>query len=228
MKVTVQPHVFAILLITVVLIGILLIINRALKKFDPLSEPKGIVLLSLSAVEMVDNLVHSSVNDEIYENLGPYVGYLWGYIFLSSISGLFGIQAVPTSNLSVTLVLAIITVFLVEFNSIKYNGIKTYVKGFFEPFALFLPLNIVSKISPLVSLSLRLFANVLAGSILMSMLYSFTSFISSYIPLIGEFNIFGVVVAPLFHSYFDLISGLLQTFIFTSLTIMFIGKELPE
>lgn len=228
MKVTVQAHVFSILIISLILIVLLLIINRALKKFDPLSEPKGIVLLSLSAVEMVDNLVSSSVNEEIFENLGPYIGYLWGYIFLSSISGLFGLQAVPTSNLSVTLVLAIITVFLVEFNSIKYNGIKTYIKGFFEPFALFLPLNIVSKISPLVSLSLRLFANVLAGSILMSMLYSFTSYVSSLIPLIGEFNILGVVVAPVFHSYFDLISGLLQTFIFTSLTIMFISKELPE
>ena len=228
MKVTVQPHVFAILIISAVLVVLLLIINRALKKFDPLSEPKGIVLLSLSAVEMVDNLVRSNVNEEIFENLGPYVGYLWGYIFLSSISGLFGIQAVPTSNLSVTLTLAIITVFLVEFNSIKFNGIKAYLKGFFEPFAPFLPLNIISKLSPVVSLSLRLFANVLAGSILMSMLYSFTAYLSSIIPYIGEFNFFGVAIAPVFHSYFDLISGLLQTFIFTSLTIMFIGKELPE
>ena len=228
MTLTIQAHVFSILLITTILIVLLLFINHALRKYNPYDKPKGLVLFSLMVVEMIDNTVRNDVNEEIFENLGPYIGTLWGYIFLSSISGLFGLQAVPTSNLSVTLTLAIITVFLVEFNSIKYNGIKTYLGSFFEPFVFFLPLNIVSKLSPLVSLSLRLFANVLAGSIMMSMLYSFTSFVSSLIPVIGGFNIFGVALAPIFHSYFDLISGLLQTFIFTSLTIMFISKELPE
>ena len=112
---------------------ILLILNKALREFDPYSEPKGLVLLALTAVEMVDNSVKADVNDEIFDYLGPYVGYLWGYIFLSSISGLFGNQAVPTGNFSVTLTLAIITITMVEVNSIKYNGIKNYVKGLFEP-----------------------------------------------------------------------------------------------
>ncbi|MBQ3418906.1 MAG: F0F1 ATP synthase subunit A [Erysipelotrichaceae bacterium] len=228
MKITIQAHVFSILLITTILIVILLFMNRALKNFDPYSKPKGLVLISLMAVEMVDKTVKNDVNDEIFENLGPYIGSLWGYILLSSISGLFGLQAVPTGNLSVTLTLAIITVFLVEFNSIKYNGIKNYVQGLFEPFAFFLPINIFSKFSPIISLSLRLFANVLTGTIMMTMLYTFTGFVSSLIPIIGSFNFFGVALAPIFHAYFDLISGLLQTFIFTSLTIMFISKELPE
>ncbi|MBR0461109.1 MAG: F0F1 ATP synthase subunit A [Erysipelotrichaceae bacterium] len=228
MVVKVQAHVFSILLITVVLAVFLVIINRALKKFDPFDEPKGLVLLALMAVETVDKTVRTDVNDEIFENLGPYIGSLWGYIFLSSISGLFGIQAVPTSNYSVTLTLAIITVILVEYNSARYNGIKNYVHGLFEPVFLFLPMNLISKISPVISLSLRLFANILSGGIIMSLLYTAMSFFSSYIPLIGTFNIFGVVVAPILHMYFDLISGLLQTFIFTSLTIIFIGKELPQ
>ena len=46
--------------------------------------------------------------------------------------------------------------------------------------------------------------------------------------VIGSFNIIGVFVAPFLHLYFDLVSSLLQTFIFTSLTIIFIGKELPQ
>ena len=228
MKIVVQAHVFSILIITAVLIVLLFVINKALKNYDPLSKPEGLVLLALTAVQMVDNTVKSDVNDEIFENLGPYVGSLWGYIFLSSISGLFGLQAVPTGNFSVTLTLAIITVFLVEFNSIKYNGIKEYAKGLIEPIFLFLPMNIVGKIAPIISLSMRLFANLLSGSIIMTLLYSCTSYFSSYIPLIGGFDILGVIVAPALHAYFDLISSLLQTFIFTSLTIIFIGKELPS
>ena len=180
------------------------------------------------AVETVDKTVRSDVNEEIFENLGPYVGSLWGYIFLSSISGLFGLQAVPTGNYSVTLTLAIITIFLVEFNSIKFNGIKEYMKGLFEPIFLFLPMNLVGKLAPIISLSMRLFANLLSGSIIMTLLYTCTEYFSSFIPLIGSFNVFGVIVAPILHAYFDLISSLLQTFIFTSLTIIFIGKELPS
>jgi len=228
MKITVQPHVFAILIISTILAVIIFIFNRALKKFDTCDEPKGLVLLALMAVEMVDNSVKSDVNDEIYENLGPYVGYLWGYLFLSSISGLFGFQAVPTGNYSVTLTLAIITVFLVEKNAIKYNGIKSYIDGLLEPVFLFLPMNLVGKIAPVISLSMRLFANLLSGSIIMALVYSFTSYVSSLVPMIGQFNFMGVLLAPILHAYFDLISSLLQTFIFTSLTIIFIGKELPS
>ena len=108
------------------------------------------------------------------------------------------------------------------------NGIKTYVKGLFEPIFLFLPMNLISKLSPIISLSLRLFANILSGGMIMSLLYSATAYFSSLIPMIGSFNFFGVIIAPVLHIYFDLICGLLQTFIFTSLTIIFIGKELPE
>lgn len=228
MKIEVQTCVFSILIISTVLAAIILVFHFALKKFDPYSEPSGLALLALMFVDWVDNIVHRDVNDEIFENLGPYIGYLWGYIFLSSTSGLFGLQAVPTGNYSVTLTLAIITITLVEYTAIKYNGIKTYIEGLFDPIFLFLPMNIIGKLSPIISLSMRLFANVLAGSIIMSLFYTFTAFISSFIPLIGSFDIFGVMLAPALHSYFDLISSLLQTFIFTSLTIIFISKELPS
>lgn len=228
MKIEVQACVFSILIISAVLAAIILVMHKALMKYDPYSEPSGLALIALMAVESVDNIVHRDVNDEIYENLGPYVGYLWGYIFLSSISGLFGIQAVPTGNYSVTLTLAIISIVLVEKNAIKFNGIKSYVSGLFDPIALFLPMNIIGKISPIISLSMRLFANILAGSIIMSLVYTFTSFLSSLVPVIGNFNFFGVVLAPILHMYFDLISAVLQTFIFTSLTIIFISKELPS
>ena len=57
MKITIQAHVFSILLITTILIVILLFMNRALKNFDPYSQPKGLVLISLMAVEMVDKTV---------------------------------------------------------------------------------------------------------------------------------------------------------------------------
>lgn len=228
MTITVQAHVFSILIISAILAVIILVLHHALMKFDIYSKPTGLAFVALTVVEMVDDTVRRDVNEEIFDYLGPYVGYLWGYIFLSSISGLFGNQAIPTGNFSCTLTLAIISILMVEINSIRFNGIKAYVSGLFEPIFLFLPMNLVGKISPVISMSLRLFANVLAGSIIMSLFYTFTAWVSSFIPVIGVFDILGVAIAPIFHAYFDLFSSLLQTFIFTSLTTAFIGKELPS
>ncbi|MBQ1448049.1 MAG: F0F1 ATP synthase subunit A [Erysipelotrichaceae bacterium] len=227
MRLVVQPHVISIIMVSIVLIILMVLANRALRSFDPLAKPTGLVLLSLIAVDTVDRLVLSDTNKKVAKNLGPYVGTLWGYLFLSCIWGLTGFDA-PTGNYSVTLTMAIMTIFLVEYYSIKSNGIKNYIHGLFEPIFVFLPMNLVGKLSPIVSLSMRMFANILSGSLIMSLVYTATAWVSSLFPVIGSFNFIGVIIAPILHTYFDLISGLLQTFIFTSLTIIFIGKELPS
>ena len=124
--------------------------------------------------------------------------------------------------------LAAVTCILIEVYSAKERGTKGYIKSWFEPFAPFVILNVMSKFSTLLSLSLRLFGNILSGGILMSVIYQMLGSISKMIPLIGKFNIFGVVIAPVLHFYFDLFSGVMQAFIFITLTISFIGKELPN
>ena len=62
----------------------------------------------------------------------------------------------------------------------------------------------------------------------MSVIYQMLASVSRMIPLVGDFNILGVMVAPVLHFYFDLFSGLMQAFIFITLSISFIGKELPK
>ena len=62
----------------------------------------------------------------------------------------------------------------------------------------------------------------------MSVIYQMLASVSALIPVIGKFNIFGVIVAPVLHFYFDLFSGAMQAYIFVILTISFIGKELPN
>jgi len=92
----------------------------------------------------------------------------------------------------------------------------------------FVVMNIMSKFSTLLSLSLRLFGNILSGSILMSVIYQMLGNISKLIPVIGQFNIVGVIIAPALHFYFDLFAGVMQAFIFITLSVSFIGKELPD
>jgi F-type H+-transporting ATPase subunit a len=222
-----QTTVFSILIITAVIIVFLIFVNGKLKKFDPMDEPKGIVLLMMVAVQTIDNMVKEKTNDEVAKTLTPYMLTVALYLFMANISGLFALET-PTSNYSVTLVLAAITCILIEVYSAKARGTKSYIKTWFEPFAPFVVLNLFSKMSTLLSLSLRLFGNILSGGILMSVIYQMLASISKMIPFMGEFNIMGVLVAPVLHFYFDLFSGVMQAFIFITLTISFIGKELPK
>ena len=222
-----QTTVFSILIITAVIIVFLIFVNGKLKKFDPMDEPKGIVLLMMVAVQTIDNMVKEKTNDEVAKTLTPYMLTVALYLFMANISGLFALET-PTSNYSVTLVLAAITCILIEVYSAKARGAKSYIKTWFEPFAPFVVLNLFSKLSTLLSLSLRLFGNILSGGILMSVIYQMLASISKMIPFMGEFNIMGVLVAPVLHFYFDLFSGVMQAFIFITLTISFIGKELPK
>ena len=222
-----QTAVYSIIIITVFLAILLFYINRKLVKYDPLSKPSGIVLLIIMYYEAIDNLVKGKTNEKIAKFLTPYIMSVAAYIFFANIAGLFSLEC-PTSNYSVTLALALVTCILIEVFSFKSRGLKGYLKSWTEPFAPFLVMNIMSKLSTLLSLSLRLFGNILSGSILMIVIYSMLGNISSKIPLIGDFNIVGVVVAPALHFYFDLFSGVMQSFIFIVLTVSFIGKELPK
>lgn len=224
----VQKTVYSIIIVTIFMSILLLIINRCLTKFDPLSKPKGIVLLFMMAVDFLGNLIHSAVKEKsVADKLIPYFLTIIFYIFLSNIAGLFSIEC-PTSNYSVTLTLAALTCILIEVCAFKVKGKKKYVKGWFEPFAPFVLMNTISKLATLLSLSLRLFGNILAGGILMSVIYQLFDQVSSLVPVIGQVNFVAIIIAPVLHFYFDLFSGVMQAYLFTNLSANFIGNELPQ
>lgn len=218
MKITIQPElIFSLIIMTGLSIAFIVIGNK-FKKADPLEKPKGIVLVAQTGIEIVYNFLSSVMPGpaRFQRNYYPYFAMLFVYVFLSNISGLFGFDA-PTSNLSITLSLGLITVTLIQYNAVRTKGGLTYIKDLLIP-----PTNILSAVSPLISLSMRLFGNILAGSILMSLVYSFTGFLSSFII---DFNFVGPFLASILHMYFDLFAGFVQTLIFVTLSSILISLE---
>ena len=129
--------------------------------------------------------------------------------------------------------LTIITWVLVQIAQLKAGGFKAYMHSFIEPIPVFLPMNIFGKFSTLLSMSLRLFGNVLCGGIIMSLVYSFTSWCSTalinfIVPVGSAINFIAPILTPALHFYFDLFAGFIQTLIFITLTMVFIGNEVPE
>ena len=85
----------------------------------------------------------------------------------------------------------------------------------------------------MVSMSVRLFGNILCGGIMMQLVYSATGALSNKIGELlgakgGVFNFIGPLVAPILHAYFDLFAGFIQTLVFVTLTMVLIGNDIPE
>lgn len=151
------------------------------KKFataDPTARPKGVVLVVETGVKMIYDYLKSIMPKKFEKNYYPYFAMLFAYLIIANLSGLLGFEA-PTSNYSITLALTTITFCLIQFNAIKN---KDYYLTFG---AVWPPTNLLSILSPLISLSMRLFGNILSGSILMYLVYQLTGYISG---LLINFN----------------------------------------
>lgn len=222
-----QVEQISILVITVFLGLSFWLIHNKLKSLRGNEAPSRFVTAVIAYVKWIDDYTINSMGKEYGRKYSAYISSIFIYIIVSNISGLFGLSA-PTSNWSVTLVLAGITWVSIQVVSIRTNGFKGYLQGFLDPFPFFLIPNIFGQIAPLISLSLRLFGNIIAGSTIMTLFYTFTAWVSQFIPLVGNVNFIGIALGPILHLYFDLFSGFLQAFLFISLSIIFIGIEAPQ
>ena len=118
----------------------------------------------------------------------------------------------PTSDLNTTVGLALLTTFMFLKASIKTNGVLGYFKGFLAPIPVMLPLNIVGEFAKPVNISVRLFGNAFAGGVIMGLLYMGAP---------------AAIPAGL-HLYFDLFSGLVQSFVFIMLSMVYIQGSLGD
>ena len=198
-----------------------IIVGTKLKKVNPSDKPTGIQNVLELLVEGVRSLVTSTMGaGKTRDFLMPYIGTLAIYLACANLFGLLGFTP-PTSDFNVTLALAIITFVMTQYYGLKTNGLGGYIKGYFEPVPFLVPLNIIGEIANPISLSFRLFGNILSGVIIMGLIYQ--GFAS-----LGLLGWLGPIVTPIFHAYFDIFSGLIQTFIFIMLTMVFVGGNLPE
>lgn len=200
----------SLLIICVALIILALVVRLKLKDTD--GKPGGLQNAMELVVEMLDNMVHGSMGAK-GKPFRNYLGVLFIFILLSNLSGLLGLRP-PTADYGVTLALGLITFFLVQFNNIRYNKFGA-VKELFEPVPFLFPINFIGEIAVPISLSLRLFGNVLAGTVIMALIYGLLSQVAYIWP--------GIL-----HAYFDVFSGAIQTYVFCMLTMVFIGNKIPD
>jgi F-type H+-transporting ATPase subunit a len=205
-----------------------ILVSIKAKKVDPFKKPKGFMLIAETFVSIISKLVRTNMGSH---NKGyiPYFMAITLYVFISFLFGLTGLSS-PLSYYMNIFVIVFMSFFLIHFTAIKTNGLR-YFHRFIEPFAVFLPINLVSFWVPIVSMSFRIFGNILTGFILMSLVYytlgELSSIIFFFLP--DGFNSIFIapLIAPWLHLYFDVFSAYIQTLVFISLSMLFIAQEGP-
>lgn len=193
-------------LVVLILSIIFIIGGLKVKKADPSKPPKGIVFFMELFVTLVEGFV-SAVMGEKHVGFSPYIGMLASYLAVANLTGLIGLTP-PTTDYNVTLALALLTITVIAVSGIRAKGIGKYLKDVYlgaVPFLL--PLNIISEISRPISLSFRLFGNILSGAIIIALVSGFAGW-------------FSLPFLPFLNVYFDIFAGLIQTMIFCMLTMI--------
>lgn len=208
---------WAIMLIIIVLV---LLLTRKLETI-----PKGIQVWGELIVESINNLV-KMIMGEKFIHFAPYIGTIMIYLLSMNLVGLTGFEP-PTADYSIALSLGIVSFAIIQITAIKHNGLGHYITAYAKPIWPLAPLNIIERFVVPVSLSLRLFGNIFAASILMGLIHSALEYASKALNLgiFGHEVHFGIfqIIIPLFASaYFDVFDGVIQMVIFSMLTMIFI------
>lgn len=193
--------------------------GKKIEKADPSKAPKGLVYVC----EEIYNLILYVVQGNLKETTLHYVpmfGTLILLMLVSNLTGLIGLQN-PTSNVSFNATLAVTMWLMWQYQAIKKGGFVARLKELTEPMWLLTPLNIIGELAPPISLTMRLFGNILAGSIITLMIYTL-------IKNIAPWGYLGLTLTPFIHMYFDVFSGVIQTYIFFTLGSFFLGQQVSK
>ena len=226
----IAPEVWASVLVTIILCIFCVVMGHFAKKSDPLEKPSLIVWFGEWIVESISKFVEDTVGPKL-KTVAPYVCMLAMYLPLALMAGLFGLPT-PATYWGVPLIFALVTFLGIHGTAIKFQGVKAWAHRFIEPVAVFLPINIMTLPSTIISLSFRMFGNALAGSIIMTVCYWGCSILSESIfgllHITSTFNFSAIIVTPALHGYFDVFSGYIQSLVFIYLSCQFVAQEIPD
>lgn len=201
------------LIVSLVLVALAIIVNVKITKAKASDTPGMIQNIAELVVSALDNMVKGIMGDD-GKRFRNYICTLAMFLLFCNISGLFGLRP-PTADYSITFPLGLITFFIIHINGTKKNRLSHYT-ALFKPTPLLFPINIIGELAVPLSLSLRLFGNVLSGTVMMGLIYGLLSPpITTGIPSV-------------LHIYFDVFSGCIQMYVFCMLTMVYIKDKISD
>jgi F-type H+-transporting ATPase subunit a len=214
-NVNITETIFFAWIVSLALIAFALIATRKMSLV-----PKGSQIWAEWIVDMIYNLVGNTMGKQ-HMKFAPYIGTLFMFLICGNALGLLD-QRPVTADVNTTFALAGITFVLIHYNSIRTRSLKGYLKHMSEPYAFMLPVNLVGELAFPISLSFRLFGNITGGMIIMKLLFNGLESVTHGLSFSIPFLIIGIPLPANF--FFDMFEAVLQAFIFTMLTMVFVAN----
>jgi F-type H+-transporting ATPase subunit a len=183
-------------------------------------------------VELAENFVRNNTGGTRFDKLIPFVAALFATSVISNLISLIGLRS-PTADLSTEAAWAVVVFIMITYQKINAGGLLGYMKGFTEPIAVMTPFNILSELATPVSMACRHFGNILSGVVINGLIYAALAAASGALlgllpGAVGDFlsniPILDVGLPAILSVYFDWFSGVMQAFIFSMLTVMYIAN----
>lgn len=193
--------------------------GKKIENADPSKAPRGVVYWSEEMLNLILYVVKANLREKTMQYI-PFFGTLILMMIAANLVGLLGLQN-PTSNISFNATLALTLWLMIQGSAIRKAGFAARFKELCEPFWLLFPLNVIGELALPISLTMRLFGNILAGSIISLLIYTV---IKNFAP----WGFLGLSLTPFLHMYFDIFSGVIQTYIFFTLGSYFLGQQVSE
>lgn len=190
-----------------VLVVLSWLVTRNLKVSGAVSKPQH---MAEAVVEFLVSEIRGTMGVDARPYL-PFVGTLFLFVAMSNVLSIFPGFQQPTGSLTTTAALAIAVLVAVPAFGIARVGLGRYLKSYLEPTPFMLPFTLLGEITRTLALAVRLFGNIMSGTVIVAILLS---------------------IAPLFFpvimQVFGLLIGVLQAYIFAVLAMVYIASATTE
>jgi len=155
-------------------------------------------------------LTEDALPKDLAKTYSPLICALFMFLVLGNWLGIIPHLEEPTKDLNTPLSLGIMGFCIAHYAGIKAKGLKTYLKDYCEPIFIMAPLNVIGELAKVVSISFRLFGNIMGGSIII---------------LVVSYLTYSIILPPFLNAFFGLFVGTIQAFVFTMLTLVYISVQ---
>ena len=191
-----------------------IVVNINVKKADPTKPPSPFMNVVELMVDTLDNVTINGMGTKHGYKYVNYIGSLFVFLLACNFSGLFGLRP-PTADFGTTFGLALISFVIIHHAGFKYQKLG-HITDLFKPIVL-APINIIGEIATPLSMGLRLYGNLLSGTVMMGLVYGL---LPRAITALGWPSVL--------HAYLDVFSGAIQAYVFVMLTMVFTSMNFDE
>ena len=221
--ISVTKHVVMLWVVAALLLTVFSAVGGSYKKLTNRQAPKGLANAMEALVEFIRLDVAKSNIGHGYEKHLPYLLTVFFFILFCNLLGLIPYGATATGNVNVTLTLSVFTFFVTQISAFKAHGVKGYLQHLtagthWSLWIIMVPIEIIGQFTKPFALTVRLFANMTAGHIIILSLIFISFILKSYVVAVAVSVPFSIFIYLL-----ELFVAFLQAFVFTMLSALFIG-----